>query len=159
MPRLIRTILQASLMVAPALFGGCASSGGATKPSGPVAVDGARYKLIAGAMGLDGRVVEFKKRGDGMMGCLVEPGIKLRNATGVELGSRVFSLKGKAGGNPNEYEGAYKGINPDGSSTDHEVFVAFDGENMTWNLESATWERQSGDAKMSEAEAKQCAAK
>jgi hypothetical protein len=140
MPRTNHTLLIALTALVPAVFAGCASSSGAAKPSGPVPLDGARYKLIAAGGSLDGRIVEFKKRGDGFMGCLVDAGMKLRSAPGIDLGIWIFSLKPKK---ENEYEGAYRAIGSDGAPNEKEVFVSFEGDNLSWNLESATWERQS----------------
>jgi hypothetical protein len=131
------------VFAASALLGGCASGGsaGAGKSSGgPLVLDGARYKLLAAGGSLDGRVVEFMLRGKGLMGCLAAPGNKLRGAAGIEMGTWVFSLQEKA---PNEYEGVYRAIGADGSITDKPVAVGFTGDNLGWNLESATWERQS----------------
>jgi hypothetical protein len=151
----------ASLVVFGALAGslaGCASSGSAssTKPGEPVALEGARYKLLAAGGQLDGRVVEFLQRGDTVVGCLAEPGPKLRGATGIDTGLRVFSMSKKAN---NEWEGVYRAVGGDGSITDKPVSVSFDGDTMTWNLESATWERQSGSPQLSDDQKKQCTGK
>ena len=136
---------------------GCASSGSSgVKPGEPVPLEGARYKLLAAAGALDGRVVEFLQRGDTVIGCLAEPGNKLRGATGVEAGLRVFSMAKKA---PNEFEGSYRAVGSDGSIVDKQVSVSFDGDNMSWNLESATWERQSESSQLSEAQKTTCQAK
>ena len=137
---------------------GCATSGSASgaKPGEPVNLDGARYKLLAAAGALDGRVVEFMQRGDTVIGCLAEPGNKLRGATGIDAGLRVFSMAKKA---PNEFEGSYRAVSADGSITDKPVSVSFDGDNMSWNLESATWERQAGGSQLSEAQKTTCQSK
>ena len=138
---------------------GCASSGGGAasiKPGEPVPLKGARYKLLAAGGQLDGRVVEFLQGGDTAVGCLAEPGAKLRSATGVEMGLRVFSLQKKG---PNEWEGVYTAVGADGSLNQKPVAVNFEGENMSWNLESATWERQSESSQLSDAQKKACSGK
>jgi hypothetical protein len=164
-PSLSSVHALASSVASLALFGalagslaGCASSGGASgaKPGEPVALEGARYKLLAAGGQLDGRVVEFLQRGDTVVGCLAEPGPKLRSATGIDTGLRIFSMSKKAN---NEWEGVYRAVGGDGSITDKPVAVSFDGDGMTWNLESATWERQSESAQLSEAQKKTCAGK
>jgi hypothetical protein len=141
MKNILRLVLCSILLgVTVAGAGACASSGGASKPTGPVELDGSRWKLVVAGGKMDGRVVEFKKRGDGYVGVLVEPGMQLRNATGVDVGTlNLFSLKPKG---VNEYAGVYKAVASDGSVIDKEVNVFIDGDNLTWNLESATWERQ-----------------
>ncbi|HEY0706561.1 MAG TPA: hypothetical protein VGG33_07185 [Polyangia bacterium] len=138
-----------------AISAGCASSGGASggAPAGPVAIDGARYKLLAAGGSLDGRVVEFVKRGSTMRGCIVSLGNKLRGVAGVDMGTPVFNLQEKAS---NEYEGSYKAIMADGSMVDKQVAVNFQGESMSWNLESATWERQSESNQMTPQEKERC---
>ena len=151
----------ASLVIFGALAGslaGCASSGGASSstPGAPVALEGARDKLLAAGGQLDGRIVEFLQRGDTVIGCLAEPGPKLRGATGIDTGLRVFSMSKKAN---NEWEGVYRAVGGDGSITDKPVNVSFDGDTMTWNLESATWERQSESATLTDVQKKQCAGK
>jgi hypothetical protein len=137
---------------------GCASSGGAssTKPGEPVELKGARYKLLAAGGALDGRVVEFMQGGDTAVGCLAAPGAKLRSATGVDLGLRVFSIQKKG---PNEWEGTYRAVGADGSISDKPVALNFDGDNMSWNLESATWERQSESNQLTEDQKKACKGK
>src|SRR5437763_11029879 len=53
-----------ALVVSAFLAQGCATSGGAAPaPSGPVELDGTRWKLVALGGSLDGRVIQFKKRG------------------------------------------------------------------------------------------------
>lgn len=133
---------------------GCASSGAASGASaGPVVLDGARYKLLAAGGALDGRVVEFVQRGASLRGCLVGLGNKLRGAAGVSTGTPVFALQEKG---PLEYEGSYKAIMADGSINEKEVAVNFQGNNLSWNLESATWERQSEMSQMSPEEKERC---
>jgi hypothetical protein len=142
-----------------ALGTGCASSGGSgstTKPGEPVELKGARYKLLAAGGALDGRVVEFMQGGDTAVGCLAAPGAKLRSATGVDLGLRVFSIQKKG---PNEWEGTYRAVGADGSVSDKPVALNFDGDNMSWNLESATWERQSESNQLTEDQKKACKGK
>lgn len=140
-----------SLTLGLCLAGGCAT--GPAKPTGPVSLDDVRYKLIISGGSMDGRVVEFKKRGDALFGCLASPGLRLAKATGVEPGTRLFALKEKA---PNEYAGQYRAISGDGSVIDQEVIVFFNDDGMSWNLESATWERQSGSEKLDEAQQARC---
>jgi hypothetical protein len=136
---------------------GCASTGGATSaPAGPIALQGARYKLLAAGGALDGRVVEFLQKGDTVIGCLVSPGNRLRNVAGIDIGLRIFSLQKKG---ESQYDGVYKAITPDGNIADKEVTVFFEGDGMNWNLESATWERQSESSQMQEAEKTRCAGK
>jgi hypothetical protein len=137
---------------------GCATSGSASSanPNEPVPLAGARYKLIAAGGGLDGRVVEFVQRGEGVRGCLAAPGVKLRGVSGIDIGTWVYSLqKTKL----NEYDGVYRAIGADGSITDKPVAVSFAGDNLSWNLESATWERQSDSNQLSDDEKKRCMSK
>lgn len=134
-------------------FAGCASSSGATQPGAPVTLDGAQYKLLAAGGSLDGRVVEFLKRGPGLMGCLISPGSKLRGVAGIENGTWVFSMQEKA---TNEFEGVYRAINADGSIAEKQVAASFNGDNLSWNLESATWERQSGSNQLTADEKAKC---
>jgi hypothetical protein len=129
------------LSLAPA----CATSGGAAAPaaaapSGPIELDGTRWKLVMLAGNLDGRVVEFHKRGsDGYSGTLVEMGRKLRDAMGIQPGFELLQLKRKK---ENEYEGVYKAIDAGGAVQNKEVVVFVSGNNLNWNQESAVWERQ-----------------
>jgi hypothetical protein len=142
----MRKVLSAALWAvllgsAPLVTVGCASSQGATTPKGPVELDNTKWKLAVSGGRMDGRVVEFKKKGKaGYYGYLVQPGNRLRDVTGIDYGQTwVFALKPK--GN-NEYEGMYKQIAPDGSISEKEVMVFVDGDTFTWNLETATWELQ-----------------
>jgi hypothetical protein len=132
---------------------GCASTSGASSSGEPVDISDARYKLVISGGRMDGRVVEFKKRGAGFMGCLVAGGSRLQNVTGLEMGTWVFSVRPKAN---NEYEGMYRNIMSDGSISEKEVVLFFDGKYMNWNLETATWERQSGSEQLSEEEKNRC---
>jgi hypothetical protein len=149
-------LLSISVAVTGACLAGCASTSGASVPSGPIALQGARYKLLAAGGALDGRVVEFLQRGDTVIGCLAAPGNRLRSVAGIDMGTRVFSLSKKG---ENQYEGVYKAISPDGNIADKEVTVFFEGDGMSWNLESATWERQSEASQMVDAEKSRCSAK
>jgi hypothetical protein len=120
----------------------CATSGGASTPapSGPVELDGTRWKLVALGGNLDGRIIEFHKRGsDGYVGQLVEVGRRLRDVVGLKPGFEMLQLKKKK---ENEYEGVYKSVDPSGTQADKEVVVFVNGNNLTWNQESAVWERQ-----------------
>jgi hypothetical protein len=150
-----RSPIFASVLAAAALLSGCASSGSASSGNsgGPLVLEGARYKLLAAGGSLDGRVVEFMVRGKSLMGCLAAPGSKLRGAAGIEIGTWVFSMQEKA---PNEYEGVYRAIGGDGSINDKPVNVGFTGDNLGWNLESATWERQSESSQLTAEEKTRC---
>lgn len=155
-----RPVLIGSLLLSAAAAAGCASGGGAASgaasstPGAPVVLDGARYKLLAAGGSLDGRVVEFLQRGKSVMGCLASTGNKLRGVAGVDTGTWVFSLQEKGG--PGEYEGVYRAINPDGSIQEKPVAVGFQGEGLSWNLESATWERQSETSQLTPEEKTRC---
>jgi hypothetical protein len=125
---------------------GCATSGASSGPaapaasSGPVELDGTRWKLIALGGQLDGRIVEFHKRGsDGYVGEMVDVGRRLRDVVGLKPGYQLFQLKKKK---ENEYEGVYKSVDPSGTQADKEVVVFVNGNTLTWNQESAVWERQ-----------------
>ena len=150
-------LVSMSLAVSGAGLAGCASTSGASSaPSGPVTLDGARYKLLAAGGALDGRVVEFLQSGDTVIGCLVAPGNRLRSVAGIDMGTRVFSLQKKG---ENQFEGVYKAISPDGSIADKEVTVFFEGDGLSWNLESATWERQSETNQLAAGEKSRCTGK
>ena len=116
----------------------CATSGPA-KPSGPVELDGTSWKLVAMGGSLDGRVIAFKKRGsNGYLGKLTVPGRRLSNTVGVEVGTDIFVLITKG---ENQYEGSYKSWDTNGNMTEREVTLFVSGDNLTWNLENAVWER------------------
>jgi hypothetical protein len=120
----------------------CATSSSSTPPpaSGPVELDGTRWKLVAIGGSLDGRVVEFHKRGsNGYVGKLVTLGRRLQEVVGLQEGFDMFQLKRKG---DNEFEGVYKSIEPKGGQADKEVVVFVNGNSMTWNQESAVWEKQ-----------------
>lgn len=142
MKRTLRSVLALMLVSAPvvASLGGCATGGSAAAPSGePIELDGTKWKLVALGGVLDGRVIEFKKRGqDGYEATLVEPGRRLRDAVGVRPGEVIFKLRRKS---PNEYEGMYKAIDSSGNSTEREVVVFTSGGTLSWNQESAVWEK------------------
>jgi hypothetical protein len=150
-----RSTTLATVVATCALLGGCASTGssGSGSSGGPLVLEGARYKLLAAGGSLDGRVVEFLVRGKGLMGCLAAPGSKLRGAAGIDVGTWVFSAQEKA---PNEYEGVYRAIGADGSITDKPVAISFQGDSLGWNLESATWERQSEMSQLTAEEKARC---
>jgi hypothetical protein len=150
-------LVSLSLALTGAGLAGCASTGGAASaPSGPLALDNTRYKLLAAGGALDGRVVQFLQSGDTVIGCLVSPGNRLRSVAGIDMGTRVFSLQKKG---ENQFEGVYKAISPDGSIADKEVTVFFEGDGMSWNLESATWERQSEASPLAAGEKSRCTGK
>lgn len=138
----LRTILLASLAVVGPLTllqAGCATSS-AAKSTGPVELNQSKWKLIVSGGRMDGRVVEFKKKGAGYMAVLIERGHILRDVTGLNMGETwIFSLRPKG---TNEYEGTYREIGRDGSMAEKEVVVFINGDSLSWNLETATWERQ-----------------
>jgi hypothetical protein len=110
------------------------------KPSGPVELHGTRWKLLIVRGAIDGRVIEFQRRGtEGYYGNLVASGRQLQDVVGLEMGRRIFTLR-KQG--VNQYEGIYVSLERDGAIGEREVVVFIDGDNMTWNQESAVWERQ-----------------
>jgi hypothetical protein len=151
-------LVSISLALSGASLAGCASTSGASSaPAGPLTLQGARYKLLAAGGTLDGRVVEFLQKGDTVIGCLAAPGNRLRSVAGIDMGTRVFSLQKK--GADNQFEGVYKAITPDGNVADKEVTVFFEGDGMSWNLESATWERQSESNQLADGEKSRCAGK
>jgi uncharacterized protein (DUF2147 family) len=116
------------------------SSASAPAPSGPAELDGTHWKLVALGGQLDGRVVEFKKRGSNSYeGKIVSLGRRLQDVVGLQEGYVLFQLKRKG---DNEFEGVYKSIEPKGGQTDKEVVVFVNGSTMTWNQESAVWEKQ-----------------
>ena len=142
--------LSAALILGGAIAG-CASS--APKPTGPLVIDGSIYKLLAAGGSLDGREVQFLERGDTIRGCLVSPGARLRDAVGVEPGITIFQLKKVK---DNEWEGQYRAIDPGGGIAEKPVTVFFESNTLTWNLESATWERQEETNQLGEAEVARC---
>jgi uncharacterized protein (DUF2147 family) len=121
----------------------CATGGSAAAPAaptGPAELDGSKWKLVALAGSLDGRVIQFKKRGsNGYEGKLVSLGRRLQDVVGLQEGFVMFQLKRKS---DNEFEGVYKAIDPKGGQQDKEVVMFVNGSSMTWNQESAVWERQ-----------------
>jgi hypothetical protein len=54
------------------------------------------------------------------------------------------------------YEGVYRAIDSSGNPSDKEVAIEFIDNNLSWNLESATWERQSEAKQMTDAEWQKC---
>jgi hypothetical protein len=118
---------------------GCATTSSAT-PSAPVELDGTRWKLVVAGGRMDGRVVQFKKKGIGYEGIIMEGGVRLAQTTGVDYGKQwIFSIKPRG---TNEYTGVYKNIMTDGSFQDQELELFVSGDTFSWNLESATWELQ-----------------
>jgi hypothetical protein len=152
------TALSTSLL-ALAPFG-CATSGPATPvdPKAPVELDGARYKLVESGGALDQRTVEFAKANDTIRGCLVSFGMRLRSVTGLDSGIPVITAKQNPA-NINEYVGTYKSIQPDGQILDKDVTLNFAGDELHWNLESATWSRQPESKQMTDDEKKRCGIK
>src|SRR5437762_1752542 len=95
MRSLMRTVLVAlTLGSAPLLGLGCATTG-APEPTGPVELDGTRWKLLVSGGTMDGRVVEFKKKGQtgGYIGSLAEPGRRLQNVVGLDIGYVMFTIR------------------------------------------------------------------
>jgi hypothetical protein len=119
----------------------CATSGPApAAQTGPVELDKTEWKLVALGGALDGRVVEFQKRGsNGYSGKLKVIGRRLQEVVGLQEGFEMFQLKRKS---DNEFEGIYKSIDPKGGQQDKEVVIFVNGNSMTWNQESAVWEKQ-----------------
>jgi hypothetical protein len=120
----------------------CATSGAPAAPAqtGPVELDGTKWKLVALGGALDGREVTFQKRGsNGYSGKLTSLGRRLADVVGLQEGFEMFQLKRKS---DNEFEGIYKSIDPKGGQQDKEVVVFVNGNSMTWNQESAVWEKQ-----------------
>jgi hypothetical protein len=133
-----------ALLLSGVLAQACATSGSSSTPapaaSGPQELDGTRWKLVALAGALDGRVVQFKKRGsDGYEGKLVSLGRRLQDVVGLQEGEVLFKLKRKS---DTEFEGTYKAIDPKGGVAEKEVVVFVNGATMNWNQESAVWEKQ-----------------
>ena len=120
----------------------CATSGSSSPPpaTGPQELDGTKWKLVALAGSLDGREVQFTKRGaDGYEGKLTSLGRRLQDVVGLQTGETIFKLKRKT---DTEFEGTYKAIDPKGGVTEKEVVVFVNGNTLTWNQESAVWEKQ-----------------
>lgn len=137
-----RALLGATL---PLLLVACATT--SSLPSTPLPADqlnGARYKLLASGAGIDHRVVEFEvsPSGETARGKLVSLGRVLSQRVGVHEGYECFKLsKSERPDEPNTWEGVYRSIEADGRQSDREVRVEFFTDRLTWNLESATWER------------------
>jgi hypothetical protein len=140
-PRTLRRPVGPALALL--LFGvlaqACATSG-PPPPSGPVELDGTKWKLVSLGGSLDGRVIQFQKRGsNGYEGKLVNLGRRLQDVVGLQEGFVMFQLKRKSDA---EFEGVYKAIEPKGGQQDKEVVMFVNGNSMTWNQESAVWEKQ-----------------
>jgi uncharacterized protein (DUF2147 family) len=134
-----RPVAALALLLFGMLAQACATSG-PPPPTGPVELDGTKWKLVALAGQLDGRVVQFEKRGsNGYEGKLVNLGRRLQDVVGLKEGFVMFQLKRKG---DNEFEGLYKAIDPKGGQQDKEVVMSVNGNSITWNQESATWEKQ-----------------
>jgi hypothetical protein len=128
-----------AFLVCGVLAQACATSG-PPAPTGPVELDKTRWKLVALAGQLDGRVIEFQKRGaDGYSGKLVTLGRRLQDVVGLKEGFEMFQLRKK---DDSQYEGIYKAVEPSGAQTDKEVIIFVKGNTFSWNQENATWERQ-----------------
>jgi hypothetical protein len=134
----MRSFLAAVFALVPLLIEGCATS--RAVPTGPIELDNTRWKLVTLAGSLDGRVVEFKKKGQNRyVASLVDPGLRLRDVVGLQMGVAIFTVDRKE---ENKYEGYYKALSPDGGIQDREVVLFVTGDNMSWDQESAVWERQ-----------------
>ena len=119
-------------------LGACAST-----PAVPLKkeeIDGTKYKLVAISGRLDQRVVQFRKRGGGYIGILVQKGKFLQELVGVADNMEMFRV-GPVEGADNVYEGVFITYQGDGTRTETEVKVNFYKDTLSWNLESATWER------------------
>ena len=116
----------------------CASA--PSVPLRPDELDGAKYKLVVVSGRMDGRVVQFRKKGNGYLGVIVDKGRFLTELVGVPDNMETFRLTPVAGAE-NSYEGVYITFQGDGSRSENEVKVNFFKDNIVWNLESATWER------------------
>ncbi len=137
-----RALLLAALGGVCAVCVGCATTGSPPPPTGPVEMDGTTWKMLTSSGRIDGRSVKFKKRGDnGLEGALVDQGILLRGAVGINAGMIIFQLKRKGEKAENQYEGVYKDIAADGSNQEKEVTIFVSPDSFSWNLQSATWEK------------------
>jgi hypothetical protein len=126
-------------VVSLALFVGACATGGSASSSAPVELDGSKWKMVAIGGQLDGRVIQFKKKGsDGYIGTLTEMGRRLEGVVGAQVGMQIFSLRQMK---PNEYEGVYSSIEPNGNKREVEVSLSVAGDNISWNQETAVWER------------------
>lgn len=119
-------------------MGACAST--PVVPLKREELDGAKYKLVVISGRLDQRVVQFRKRGTGFIGVLVTKGKFLQEIVGVADNMEMFKIS-PVEGIDNVYEGLFVTYQGDGARTEVEVKVNFYKDNLTWNLESATWER------------------
>lgn len=128
----------AILGVFAALVAACASTPRVALPQDKL--DGAKYKLVVVSGRMDGRVVEFRKKGGGYLGVLIDKGRFLREMVGIPDNMETFRLS-PAAGQENIYEGIYISYQGDGARTEQEVKVNFFEDSFMWNLESATWER------------------
>lgn len=141
----MKSVIQTALIMimlgsATIVVQACATGTSAVvKPTGPVDLDKTQWRLVALGGSLDGRIVEFKRRGDdGYSGTLVDLGRRLRDVVGIKPGMQIFTLKRRA---ENEYEGIYKAIQTNGNYADKEIVVFIKDNTMTWDQESAIWER------------------
>jgi hypothetical protein len=128
----------AAITLCATVMGACASA--PVVPLKREELDGSKYKLIAIAGRLDQRVVQFRKRGTGFIGVLVTKGKFLQEIVGIPADMEMFKLS-PVEGSDNGYEGVFITYQGDGARTESEVKVSFYKDNLTWNLESASWER------------------
>lgn len=119
-------------------LGACAST--PVVPLKKEEIDGTKYKLVAISGRLDQRVVQFRKRGGGFVGILVQKGKFLQEQVGVPNDMEMFRV-GPVEGADNVYEGVFTTFQADGTRPETEVKLNFFKDTMSWNLESATWER------------------
>src|SRR5262245_33086805 len=120
------------------LFGALLAPACATTPKGPptpVELDGTKWKLVMIGGQLDGRVIQFKKRGkDSYQGTLIEAGRVLQNVVGLQMGTEIFNVQQKG---VNQYQGMYKAISGSGAIVERELDLFVDGNALTWNQENA----------------------
>ena len=130
--------LAASLLCA-AFVSACATTPSVPMP--PNDLDGAKYKLVAISGRMDQRVVQFKKKGNGLIGTVISKGRTLTELVGIPDELVTFQLTPASGGESNVYEGTYIDFATDGTRSEREVRVTFYKDSFMWTLESATWER------------------
>src|SRR5262249_38116482 len=109
------------------LFGALLAPACATTPKGPpqpIELDATKWKAVTLGGMLDGRVVQFKKKGkDYYQGTLVEAGRVLQNVVGLQMGAEIFSVQKKG---LNQYQGMYKAISASGSIVERELDMFID---------------------------------
>ena len=146
MHKLLSTLLASTLLcagLAAPLMSGCATTSSSSASSGPVELNGTKWKMSMGGNGrIDGRIVEFKGEAtNGYVGTLIKKPRAWEDSgvTGVPDDFVMFRLKPT--GTVNEYSGVYRTIGGDSGLAEQEVVVTIDGNQLRWNLETALWER------------------